>query len=110
MRLSKERKELLRLLLFFVVLPIGGYFLFGLMGTSIRMSMLGDASSSVFELFNQFHISWFDSWLSGTIFDPLIENSLIITVSVIGLALIIMVIIINQRKGIRKTIDKRWTK
>ena len=79
------------------------------MGSSIRMSMLGDASSSVLEFFNQVHVSWFDDWLSGTIFDPLIENSLIITVSVIGLALIIMVIIINQRKRIKKTIDKRWT-
>lgn len=110
MELSKERKELLRLLLFFVVLPLGLYFLFGLMGSSIRLSMLGDASSSVLEFFNQIHISWFDSWLSGTIFDPLIENSLIVTVSFIGLALIVVVIIINKRKTIRTKMDTRWTK
>lgn len=72
--------------------------------------MLGDASASVFELFNQIHISWFDDWLSGTIFDPLIENSLIITVSVIGLALIVVVIVINQRKKIRRKMDTSWLK
>ena len=110
MKLSKERKELLRLLLLFVVLPIGGYFLFGLMGTSIRMSMLGDASTSVFELFNQFHVNLFDDWLSGTIFDPLVENSLIVVVSVIGIALIVVVVLINQRKNIRSKADARWLK